>query len=62
MGEDEHEGSSPMRIYLTPEQMVSVDKDQLLEHWSKQEAYINWIETQLSTIQTSKILCPITKL
>nr|CAG4642124.1 EOG090X0FYD [Eurycercus lamellatus] len=35
------------------EEMASVDKEQLLQHWSKQEIYINWIETQLSAAQSA---------
>ena len=52
MGEVEHEVSCvPMRIFLTAEEIVSLDKEQILQQWSKQEIYINWMESQLSTTQ-----------
>ena len=49
MGEVER--CSPTRVLLTEEEFVNLDKAQLLQHWMKQENYINWLETQLSTAQ-----------
>ena len=45
MGE-RNEGN-PTRVFLSTEEIDNMDKDQLLQNWSKQEAYINWIESQL---------------
>nr|CAG4643567.1 EOG090X0FYD [Ilyocryptus agilis] len=56
MGEVEHglnRSSSPVsRVYITSEEKEKIDKEQLLELWSKQEAYLNWIEAQLSSAQS----------
>lgn len=39
---------SPLRIFLTEEEMASFDKEQLIGQWCRQESYINWLESQLS--------------
>nr|CAG4647485.1 EOG090X0FYD [Megafenestra aurita]SVE92718.1 EOG090X0FYD [Megafenestra aurita] len=49
MGEVEF--CSPTRVLFTPEELVNIDKEQLLQNWSKQENYINWMESQLSSAQ-----------
>jgi hypothetical protein len=49
MGEVER--CSPTRVLLTQEELVNLEKSQLLQHWVKQESYINWLEAQLSTAQ-----------
>lgn len=49
MGEVER--CSPTRVLFTQEELSNFDKEQLLQHWSKQENYINWMESQLSSAQ-----------
>nr|SVE73886.1 EOG090X0FYD [Daphnia atkinsoni] len=45
------ERGSPGRVLLSEEQLVNLDKTQLLQQWTKQECYINWLESQLSSAQ-----------
>ena len=49
MGEVER--CSPSRVLFTQDELANLDKDQLLQYWFKQENYINWIESQLSSAQ-----------
>lgn len=42
---------SPSRIFLSKDDINSMDKQQLLASWHKQEAYINWLESQLLASQ-----------
>ncbi|XP_046650159.1 pre-mRNA-splicing regulator WTAP-like isoform X1 [Daphnia pulicaria] len=51
MGEVER--CSPTRVLLTHEELVNLDKSQLQQQWMKQENYINWLESQLSTAQNA---------
>nr|SVE76087.1 EOG090X0FYD [Daphnia hispanica] len=48
---------SPLRVLLTEEELLNLDKSQFLQHWSKQECYINWLESQLSSAQNA--LAPV---
>nr|CAG4638801.1 EOG090X0FYD [Cyclestheria hislopi] len=53
MGEVEHGISNfPIRVYLTADELISSDRDTLLQSWSKQELYIDWIESQLTSAQS----------
>ena len=57
MGEAEHEvGYSPSRVFLTADELESADKEQFLQHWYKQEQYINSVESKLSSVQSSEFL------
>ena len=58
MGEVER--CSVTRVLLTQEELVNLDKSQLLQHWMKQENYINWLESQLSTAQIGWLIFFIT--
>ena len=56
MGEVEHGrvSSSPMRVFFSPDDLVSFDKEKFLQHWYKQEEYINLIESKLLSPQTGQ--------
>jgi hypothetical protein len=54
MGEVER--CSPTRVLLTHEELVNLDKSQLQQQWMKQENYINWLESQLSTAQNGWLI------
>ena len=57
MGEAEHEvGNSPSRVFLTADELESADKEQFLQHWYKQEQYINSVESKLGSVQSSEFL------
>nr|SVE74509.1 EOG090X0FYD [Daphnia barbata] len=49
MGEVER--CSPTRVLLTEEELINLEKPDFLQHWSKQENYVNWLESQLSSAQ-----------
>jgi len=42
-------GSGPSRIILSPEDLINLDKEQLIEKWKLSEKYIDFIESQLVT-------------
>nr|CAG4646649.1 EOG090X0FYD [Macrothrix elegans] len=55
MGEvNEHASAcpSPTRIVLSQEELSNLDKEQLVQHWIKQDLYIDCIESQLATIHS----------
>ena len=37
------------RIILSPEDLINLDKEQLIEKWKLSEKYIDFIESQLAT-------------
>lgn len=49
MGEVERD--PPTRVLLNEEELVNLEKSQFLQHWAKQESYISWLESQLSSAQ-----------
>ena len=52
MGEVEHGvNNTPSRVFFTREELTSFDNEQFNLHWSKQEQYVNWIESQLAAAQ-----------
>nr|CAG4645192.1 EOG090X0FYD [Leptodora kindtii] len=42
-----------MRVFFSPDDLVSFDKEKFLQHWYKQEEYINLIESKLLLPQTA---------
>ena len=55
MGDVEHGvENTPSRVCFTVEELTSFSNEQFVQHWTKQEQYVNYIETQLSTAQSGK--------
>ena len=40
--------AGPSRITLSPEDLINIDKEQLVEKWCKQERYLDFIVSQLA--------------
>ncbi|KAI9560538.1 female lethal d-like protein [Daphnia sinensis] len=53
MGEVERD--PPTRVLLNDEELANLDKSQFLQHWAKQECYISWLESQLSSAQIALV-------
>ena len=53
MGDVEHGvDDTPSRVCFTVEELTNFNNEQFVQQWTKQEQYVNYIETQLSTVQS----------
>nr|CAG4650566.1 EOG090X0FYD [Sida crystallina] len=54
MGEAEHGiGSSPNRVFLTSDEISSLDKEHFAQHWAKQEQYVDSLEFKLNSAKSA---------
>jgi len=54
MGDVEHGvDDTPSRVCFTVEELTNFNNEQFVQQWTKQEQYVNYIETQLSTVQSA---------
>nr|CAG4642867.1 EOG090X0FYD [Evadne anonyx] len=53
MGDVEHGvENTPSRVCFTVEELTSFSNEEFVQHWTKQDQYVNYIELQLSTAQS----------
>ena len=53
MGDVDHGvDNTPSRVCFTVEELTSFNNEQFVQHWTKQEQYVSYIESQLSTAQS----------